>query len=310
MINIRRRDSFNFYESFSDLIFCTLVLFLVLVLFLSLNVNRRLEGIGAVEAGLASESTDVMTTVRQAEDKQTGVKILKEQLEDETGKIQKIENLEKHISNLKEELRIKGAQVANRREKLTGESDRSKGIDNQEIQLASLQKELENKQLLIAQFKEKHGAEVERIKELEKLKESAIFEDTSTGKTYNLSGSKGHGIMVPCYWEYNVMLVVDRASGKMTFEGEQTTWAKLPDLLSKVPYRHRTWLCCGLGEKMDFKTFYSFTKGVNPINERWHALCREFGFKGTVIKSTWRLGTKADEVRPPKLVPFKPYGNP
>jgi len=35
-----RRSTFNFYESFSDLIFCALVLFVVLVLFLVLNVNK------------------------------------------------------------------------------------------------------------------------------------------------------------------------------------------------------------------------------------------------------------------------------
>ncbi len=37
---VQRRHTFNFYESFSDLIFCALVLFVVLVLFLVLKVNR------------------------------------------------------------------------------------------------------------------------------------------------------------------------------------------------------------------------------------------------------------------------------
>ena len=46
---LEEKSSFNFYESFSDLIFCTLVLFLVLVLFLALNVNRKVEDIRQAE---------------------------------------------------------------------------------------------------------------------------------------------------------------------------------------------------------------------------------------------------------------------
>jgi hypothetical protein len=38
-----RRSTFNFFESFSDLVFCTLVMFLVLVMFLALNVNVQVE---------------------------------------------------------------------------------------------------------------------------------------------------------------------------------------------------------------------------------------------------------------------------
>jgi|GEM_PF-2724978 len=39
----KRKSTFNFYESFSDLVFCTLVMFLVLVLFLAMNVNQKQE---------------------------------------------------------------------------------------------------------------------------------------------------------------------------------------------------------------------------------------------------------------------------
>jgi len=42
MLNLpKRKSTFNFYESFSDLVFCTLVMFLVLVLFLAVNVNQQ-----------------------------------------------------------------------------------------------------------------------------------------------------------------------------------------------------------------------------------------------------------------------------
>lgn len=37
------KSSYNFYESFSDLLFCTLVLFIVLILTLALNVNKKVE---------------------------------------------------------------------------------------------------------------------------------------------------------------------------------------------------------------------------------------------------------------------------
>ncbi len=39
----KRKSTFNFFESFSDLVFCTLVMFLVLVLFLTMNVNQKQE---------------------------------------------------------------------------------------------------------------------------------------------------------------------------------------------------------------------------------------------------------------------------
>lgn len=44
MLNLpKRKSTFNFYESFSDLVFCALVMFLVLVLFLAMSVNQKSE---------------------------------------------------------------------------------------------------------------------------------------------------------------------------------------------------------------------------------------------------------------------------
>jgi len=307
MINIRRRDSFNFYESFGDLIFCTLVLFLVLVLFLSLNVNRRIENIQAVEQDLELENKQVMTVSQQLENKQADAAILKAQLAAQLENINKLDSLEDRTAKLKEELEIKEAQIAIRKEKLTNPTDKPQELEGQEAHLASLQKELEEREINVAKLNEKYGAEVQRIKELEALKESAVFEDTETGKTYNLSGSKGHGIMVPCYWRPTVLLVVDKKSGKMTFEGQSTTWEQLPALLSKVPSRHRTWLCLSFTQRR--LRYANFWGNPGPVGKNVLSLKEKFGFQTAGIIENYPLGTRGAKVRPPKLVPFKPYGN-
>jgi len=307
MINIRRRDSFNFYESFSDLIFCTLVLFLVLVLFLSLNVNRRIENIEAVEQDLESENKQITAISQQLENKQADAAILKGRLAAQLENVNKLDSLEARTAKLKEELEIKEAQITIRKEKLTNQTNTPQELESREVHLASLQKELKSWEAKIAKLNEKYGAEVERIKELEKLKESAVFEDTETGKIYNLSGSKGHGIMVPCYWHHRVVLVVDRRSGKMTFEGQPTTWEQLPDLLSKVPYRHRTMLCLALVEQMSYRQSMLFWRGSGPITERITTLYKGFGFDGRGWIGDYPLGTRAAEIRPPILRPYRPY---
>lgn len=53
-------NSGNFYESFSDLIFCTLVLFLMIVLFLVLNVNKRVDAVREGE----SRVTEMLGSLR------------------------------------------------------------------------------------------------------------------------------------------------------------------------------------------------------------------------------------------------------
>lgn len=65
MIQLQRKSTFNFYESFSDLIFCTLVLFLVLVLFLALNVNRRVEDVRAEEADVSERKEKIAKAGRR-----------------------------------------------------------------------------------------------------------------------------------------------------------------------------------------------------------------------------------------------------
>ncbi|MEM9295676.1 MAG: hypothetical protein AAGA57_07735, partial [Planctomycetota bacterium] len=58
----RKRSSFNFFESFSDLVFCALVMFLVLVLFLAAQVGRRAEAV-EVSAREVAERRAVLAEV-------------------------------------------------------------------------------------------------------------------------------------------------------------------------------------------------------------------------------------------------------
>ncbi|MFI4859250.1 MAG: hypothetical protein ACIAXF_01075 [Phycisphaerales bacterium JB063] len=57
MLNLPKRNStFNFFESFSDLVFCTLVMFLVLVLFLAMNVNQKQEQVAEESEVVAAKN--------------------------------------------------------------------------------------------------------------------------------------------------------------------------------------------------------------------------------------------------------------
>jgi hypothetical protein len=65
-----RRELFNFYESFSDLIFNTLVLFLFLILGLVVNVNKRVESVARDETRVAArlrESEQRLEELRKSE---------------------------------------------------------------------------------------------------------------------------------------------------------------------------------------------------------------------------------------------------
>jgi len=65
MINLpKRKSTFNFFESFSDLVFCTLVLFLVLVLFLAMNVNQKAE---AIEIEGETQRQEIAAEITQLE---------------------------------------------------------------------------------------------------------------------------------------------------------------------------------------------------------------------------------------------------
>ncbi len=71
MLVYRRQRTSSFYESFSDLIFCTLVLFLGLLLFLLLSIDQRVESVRVAERAVATQNQDLETQrlgVLQAEE--------------------------------------------------------------------------------------------------------------------------------------------------------------------------------------------------------------------------------------------------
>lgn len=67
---ITRRENTSFYESFSDLIFCTLVLFIILVMILSLSVNEQVESYAeeqqAITEKLKAQKAELALLKRQA----------------------------------------------------------------------------------------------------------------------------------------------------------------------------------------------------------------------------------------------------
>ncbi len=67
---ITRRENTSFYESFSDLIFCTLVLFIILVMILSLSVNEQVESYAeeqqAITEKLKAQKAELSQLERQA----------------------------------------------------------------------------------------------------------------------------------------------------------------------------------------------------------------------------------------------------
>lgn len=55
----KRKSTFNFFESFSDLVFCTLVMFLVLVLFLAMNVNQKQEQVASDQQAVTQTRAEI-----------------------------------------------------------------------------------------------------------------------------------------------------------------------------------------------------------------------------------------------------------
>jgi len=65
MLNLpKRKSTFNFFESFSDLVFCTLVMFLVLVLFLAMNVGKKQKQV-AVEQQSVTQTQERIAVQRE-----------------------------------------------------------------------------------------------------------------------------------------------------------------------------------------------------------------------------------------------------
>ncbi|MFN3166014.1 MAG: hypothetical protein ACE37H_03005, partial [Phycisphaeraceae bacterium] len=89
----KRKSTFNFFESFSDLVFCTLVMFLVLVLFLAMNVNRKQEQVETDQLLVKETREQIETEAAQLQDvlaKQEAIRTkLQSEFDEELAEIEK-----------------------------------------------------------------------------------------------------------------------------------------------------------------------------------------------------------------------------
>lgn len=78
----KRKSTFNFFESFSDLVFCTLVMFLVLVLFLAMNVNQKQEQVEIDQQAVIETRALVDEAKKEAQAELADQRRLKEEAKD------------------------------------------------------------------------------------------------------------------------------------------------------------------------------------------------------------------------------------
>lgn len=147
------KSSYNFYESFSDLLFCTLVLFVVLVLALALNVNKKVKGYheelkqdaSAEIAKLKAEVYAITERAERAEKRAVEAERARAAAEKEPDVVGRAERAEKAAKELAQSLAASSAQIAKAEEKLK-EKDRLLSsavaeLKKAEIKLAELQKQ-------------------------------------------------------------------------------------------------------------------------------------------------------------------------
>jgi len=78
----KRKSTFNFFESFSDLVFCTLVMFLVLVLFLAMNVNQKQEQVESDQQAVTQTRAEIAEAKIIAEQELAEQQRLREEAKD------------------------------------------------------------------------------------------------------------------------------------------------------------------------------------------------------------------------------------
>ncbi|MEM9111220.1 MAG: hypothetical protein AAGC72_14475 [Planctomycetota bacterium] len=78
----KRKSTFNFFESFSDLVFCTLVMFLVLVLFLAMNVNQKQEQVESDQQAVTETRAEIAQAKVDAEEELAEQLRLREEAKD------------------------------------------------------------------------------------------------------------------------------------------------------------------------------------------------------------------------------------
>lgn len=116
----KRKSTFNFYESFSDLVFCALVMFLVLVLFLAMNVNQKQEQVEVnqqavlqTRAQIEQEAEELQAELVQ---QQTLRKKLGSAFEDELAAIER--QRQKIISEAEAQMQAERDHIASARKKM------------------------------------------------------------------------------------------------------------------------------------------------------------------------------------------------
>jgi myosin heavy subunit len=299
MFNIRRRDPFNFYESFSDMIFCTLVLFLVMVLFLALNVNRRIEDVRETEKSLESKQMGFKQALGKLETEKTRIQGVREKHKSEIERLKKLETEEAGLVKLKKALKAEIKQIEEIENKEADIIKRKEEIQKQTVFITNRIEELKKEELNIATQKEKLKVNEDEIAVLEKLDEFIKAKETARNRPYETAGVDDNGELVPCRWQYSVLLVLGEKA--MTFEGRRTNKKELPALLAKVPNRDQTVFRVAVTDEL------SRSKTGDAALERalddLKPLSKQFGFESIDIAGISRLGSK--ETDWPKLVPVK-----
>lgn len=311
MISVQRRDTFNFYESFSDLIFCTLVLFVVLVLFLAVNIKGQMKDIITEEKSLTLKEIEAKKTAEELKGFEQKVLSLENDYKVSLEDVENIEDIQRSMSSLENDIE-KNTVLSAQYEKIIPESAKSReSLEAQQAQVESKRKEYESRKELLNNRKAELSIQKNNFNKLKEIAEAAQFEDTETGGIYTLSGSKGTGIMVPCYRQYNALLVIKGKIGTLkgnvlTYEGKHTTWGELPLLLEKVPHRYHTIICVSLETNNIYYILYP-RKQKLPVQNKLTELWQKFGFQGFSYIEEHPLGTKASETRlgSSRLVPWE-----
>ena len=110
------RSTFNFYESFSDLIFCTLVLFVVLVSVLAVNVHRRATVLTERQANLLKQADELEAQREQTATRAQELEEKYEQWKQALINAERTERAAEHNRHMAEEAE---ARVAELESKLT-----------------------------------------------------------------------------------------------------------------------------------------------------------------------------------------------
>ena len=118
----KENQSSSFYESFSDLLFCTLVLFLIIIVGLIFQINEETEKMNGRQKYLAMKIEEAEKKIKEAEDRQEKLDLAnvklgseKERLEKWTAQLEKdAQNINDAIGKATEEYKevIRGMEVA------------------------------------------------------------------------------------------------------------------------------------------------------------------------------------------------------